>query len=189
MLACIRGCSVSRMHSTRWINIAKPHAPALMWARTLLHDFTGQSLTFEAYSIKAFAGIKRKWSVQTPPIFRLWDLPLWPFWSYASDRRATAFGIKHLAQSLLWRHQRPARRRLGFPSWIWAGWEGRVTFPQHQSSLSFWSEIILEDHNGKTHRIDSWSPGLAIQRVRPFDLLRHILMPYGWMVLLSYQRH
>lgn len=97
MLACIRGCSVSRMHSTRWINIAKPHAPALMWARTLIHDFTGQSLAFEAYSIKAFAGIKRKWSVQTPPILHLWDLPLWPFWSYASDRRATAFGIKHLA--------------------------------------------------------------------------------------------
>ena len=28
--------------------------------------------------------------------------------------------------ALLWRHQHPARRREGFPSWTWAGWKGRI---------------------------------------------------------------
>jgi hypothetical protein len=41
-------------------------------ARTLIHDFTGRSLTFEADSIKAFAGILRKWSSQKPPIPHIW---------------------------------------------------------------------------------------------------------------------
>lgn len=45
-------------------------------ARTLVHDFTGRSLTFEADSIKAFTGIKRKWSAQTFPILHIWDLPI-----------------------------------------------------------------------------------------------------------------
>jgi hypothetical protein len=59
-------------------------------------------------------------------------LPLCPFWYYAADSSARVVGIEQLAQSLLWRHHGPARRRLGFPSWSWAGWEGRVTFPEHQ---------------------------------------------------------
>lgn len=78
-------------------------------ARNLIHDFTGRSLTFEADSIKAFAGIMRKWSAQTPPILHIWGLPIWPFWCYASDIPATTFGIAHLAQSLLWKHQGPTR--------------------------------------------------------------------------------
>ena len=125
-------------------------------ARTLIHDFTGRSLTFEADSIKAFAGILRKWSAQKPSIPHIWGLPLCPFWYYAADSSARVVGIEQLAQSLLWRHHGPARRRLGFPSWSWAGWEGRVTFPEHRPLLSCWSETIMEDNKGKTHRIESW---------------------------------
>jgi hypothetical protein len=125
-------------------------------AHTLIHDFTGRSLTFEADSIKAFAGILRKWSVQKPPIPHIWGLPFWPFWYYAADSSAREVGIEQLAQSLLWKHQGPSRRRPGFPSWSWAGWEGRVSFPQHQPSLYLWSEVILEDCNGATQRIESW---------------------------------
>lgn len=152
-------------------------------ARTLIHDFTGRTLTFEADSLKAFAGIMRKWSAQTPPILHIWGLPIWPFWHHVSDSTATVFGIEQLAQFLLWRHQRPARRRLGFPSWIWAGWEGRVTFPQHQSSLSFWSEIILEDHNGKTHRIDSWFSRPKSEAIRSVASYPHAIWLDGVVIL------
>ncbi len=126
-------------------------------AHTLIRDFTGRSLTFEADSIKAFAGILRKWSAQGPPMPHIWGLPFCEFWYQAAGSSPRVMGIGHLNQSLLWRHHGPARRRLGFPSWSWAGWEGRVTFPKHPPLWSFWSETetIIEDHKGNTHRIES----------------------------------
>jgi hypothetical protein len=118
----------------------------------------------------------------TPPILHIWGLPIWPFWHHASGSTATDFGIEQLAQSLLWRHQRPARRRLGFASWSWAGWEGRVTFPQHQSLLSFWSEVILEDHNGKTHRIDSWFSRPKSEAIRSVASYPHAIWLDGVVI-------
>ena len=122
-------------------------------AQTLIHDFTGRSLTFEADSIKAFAGILRKWSTQGIP--HIWGLPFSPSWHQAAGSSRRVEGIGHLAQSLLWRHHGPARRRLGFPSWSWAGWEGRVTFPEHQPLLFCRSETVIEDHKGSTHLLES----------------------------------
>lgn len=57
--------------------------------------------------------------------------------------------FKSLGIFLLWRHEDPANRRYGFPSWSWAGWEGILSYDERPvvegDSTSHIGELPISD--------------------------------------------
>lgn len=85
--------------------------------RSALEEYTARTMTNDCDSINAFLGIQnhieRCLADPADDGSFVWGLPL-----------------RQFPQSLRWYHKSKARprRREGFPSWSWAGWEGAVTF-------------------------------------------------------------
>jgi len=53
---------------------------------------------------------------------------------------------KTLVLPLHWYHSESAKRREGFPSWSWAGWDGGVRMPLHDVEVPRDCEIEVQDH-------------------------------------------
>jgi len=87
-------------------------------------------LTYDADALNAIAG-----ALHTDRrIFHLWGAPIRPYEpSLAGCHRPIEIAV-------LWSHQQPARRRIGFPSWSSIGWEGQISWlgtfkPSEQDSI------------------------------------------------------
>jgi hypothetical protein len=77
------------------------------WPSILLYKYTMRSLSYDADALNACLGVLKsidEWN-------HIWGVP---------------FAIGSHKFPLGWYHQKPARRREGFPSWSWAGWETRI---------------------------------------------------------------
>jgi len=112
-----------------------------------IEEFTARSLSYDTDSIRAFSVTLRYLSTEQNPILHLWGLPF-------------CFGdlsIPNLIKSLMWSHRSKARRRSGFPSWSWAGWEGQVCFGTEFSTWNIpWClKVMLGDHEGPDRNFES----------------------------------
>lgn len=83
----------------------------------LVEDYSTRALSYDEDSLNAFSGILEKLREGNLPSGFLWGIP------------RNGFKI-----SLLWNHVNllyPVRRRRGFPSWSWAGWEGKISYDKN----------------------------------------------------------
>lgn len=88
-----------------------------------IDEYSKRELSYEEDSLKAIQGILTAYEKNHSPIHHLCGIPIW---------RAT--DSKLIRICILWRHTTTASRRLGFPSWSWAGWKGAVEFIREVSS-------------------------------------------------------
>jgi hypothetical protein len=102
-----------------------------------IQEYTKRELTNKDDVLNAFAGIVRFYTRTTAKIASLAGLPIpFPFTTYGDVERAH---LDHLSYALAWTHRVHAfsistlknpkpQRRIGFPSWSWAGWLGQIRF-------------------------------------------------------------
>ncbi|RDL40215.1 uncharacterized protein BP5553_00194 [Venustampulla echinocandica] len=96
-----------------------------------IHEFSRRELTFPSDALNAMQGIFSHFEKAKAPVYQMMGVvipspaamleysrgPPHPQWSPANS----------LAMGLTWYWKKPGRRRKGFPSWSWAGWEGEVS--------------------------------------------------------------
>ncbi|KAK7974491.1 hypothetical protein PG989_016339 [Apiospora arundinis] len=112
--------------------------------------YSKRTLTFDSDSLNAFGGmIKRFETLDRATLRHLWGIPFFDQRDDTSPGDIVDYAGFFLA-GLCWRHHETAmgtrstkgqtattatplpapRRRKGFPSWSWTGWEGAVTWPR-----------------------------------------------------------
>ena len=87
-----------------------------------VEEYTARNLRFDEDSLNALSGVLRNLSRQKFRFNDIWGL-CYP--QMASEQE------KCLIHSLTWSHKtdsKKPRRRVAFPSWTWAGWEGPVAY-------------------------------------------------------------
>ncbi|KAH8635767.1 hypothetical protein IG631_11168 [Alternaria alternata] len=86
-----------------------------------VEHYTGRNLSFDEDSLNAFQGIIKQFSQERYAFNHVWGL------AYPSNGPRSLDMFVH---SLTWMHRAKtkARRRNLFPSWTWAGWEGRIAY-------------------------------------------------------------
>ena len=104
--------------------------------RSHIQNYSGRQLTYDSDILNGMLGIFRAYeSALTDVEFKqYWGLPLLPHekWNHPIYPKWTTRLILGFKLSL----ERPSRRRLGFPSWSWTGWRGKITFDHHHDFLS-----------------------------------------------------
>lgn len=128
----------------------------------MLSTFTSRRMTNESDSLNAFLGVLAMMEKFSFPSGFTWGLPL-----------------QSHPQSLAWTHDRRAsrKRRAAFPSWSWAGWEGKAMFPD--TILELESDyrqldprkdlkVRLVAVDGKDILVEGWTVTLDI-RTEPFS--------------------
>lgn len=76
----------------------------------LVHSYTMKNMSHDADSLNAFSAM----------LTRLTD-------NYYKGGFLQGLPVDDLPRALLWFHPTPPRRRVDFPTWSWAGWEGGVS--------------------------------------------------------------
>ncbi|KAH0829033.1 heterokaryon incompatibility protein-domain-containing protein [Lanmaoa asiatica] len=76
----------------------------------LVHAYTMKKISHDADSLNAFSAM----------LTRLAD-------NYYKRGFVQGLPVEDLPRALLWFHPSPPRRRVDFPTWSWAGWEGGVS--------------------------------------------------------------
>ncbi|KAL2682375.1 hypothetical protein Neosp_006825 [[Neocosmospora] mangrovei] len=88
-----------------------------------LTEYTGRKLTYQSDALNAMLGILQAHaSLESGPVYHVCGVPI----LRSRHDEVTSAGF---VKSLCWTHQSPGYRRLGFPSWSWAGWHVVVDFP------------------------------------------------------------
>ena len=128
----------------------------------LLQSYTARRLTNDSDSLNAYLGLLSGFNRNLFPKPFACGLPVWshPF-------------------SLGWMHDRLVvpRRRPALPSWICAGWEGRVSFPRDMvsnadpestSEVEVDLEVRSISHLGDRLTVEGWVVDLDV-RTEPFS--------------------
>lgn len=115
-----------------------PHAHATKRDRLLAYmdcaeNYSRRTLSHDEDSLNAFGGmIKRFEATDRLPVRHIWGVPFFDPRDDNSPADIVDY-VGFLMAGLSWWHdyngQEP-RRRKGFPSWSWTGWEGGVTWPR-----------------------------------------------------------
>jgi hypothetical protein len=114
--------------------------PEDIW--THISAYTTRQLTYESDIINGMLGIFREYGKFGDSIFHRWGIPV--SWLGFIDHSRSQWRSSFL-RGLHWIPVEPARRRIGFPSWSWAGWVVSVKRPEPLSSIEdddihFWIE-------------------------------------------------
>lgn len=112
----------------------------LYYMTHVLPQYTARDLSYGSDSLNALAGILNHMKAQYR-LFHILGIP----WEYPKDIpqninlfRDWKYHLRNdiFLAGLCWRHaescwhgSRAPRRRLGFPSWTWAGWAGQIRYP------------------------------------------------------------
>ncbi|KAI1858895.1 uncharacterized protein JN550_012354 [Neoarthrinium moseri] len=95
--------------------------------------YSRRTLSYDEDSLNAFAGmIKRFEATDRLPVRHIWGVPFFDPRDDTSPSDIVDY-VGFLMAGLSWWHdgeQREPRRRKGFPSWSWTGWEGGITWPR-----------------------------------------------------------
>ncbi|CAI6330849.1 unnamed protein product [Periconia digitata] len=127
----------------------------LEWYAANVEEYSTRNLRFDEDSLNAFKGIIRQFSKQQHSLLNSWGL------AYPAEQN---FRAHYFAWSLTWKHintKKGLRRRPLFPSWTWAGWQGKVWYPLWAGSgVAFESglrEIILQSPVDESVRLEDIS--------------------------------
>lgn len=88
-----------------------------------IQHYSGLELTVDTDILLGMSGIFRAYERLECPTYNYCGVPIRVTSRKSFDSKRWTMGF---VDGLLWRHQRPCRRRIGFPSWSWAGWFGIV---------------------------------------------------------------
>ncbi|KAF5670083.1 hypothetical protein FHETE_4766 [Fusarium heterosporum] len=96
-----------------------------------IEEYTARDLSNEHDSLNALLGILKHYESipchLAQPIKHLWGIPI-----LEADEVQD-----HVLFLMFWKHKEVATaRRLGFPSWSWAGWSGSITLPTYSGRIS-----------------------------------------------------
>lgn len=125
---------------------------------------TARELSYETDSLNAFVGManyyKNGQESHSSPLYTHIDLPLDPH-LHSSAEQPSSYGGQFV-ESLLWEHrshQVLPKRRLGFPSFSWAGWKGVASIPPVPGGLEPLARIVRDPD---TDAEVSTSPGTTL---------------------------
>lgn len=100
-----------------------------------IYQYTKRKLTMSSDSLDAIKSILDRFSNEQHPIYHMNGIPVQREHEFAWDVPSKHFpktkGEYDILYGLAWTHgadQRAVSRRLEFPTWSWAGWEGAVTW-------------------------------------------------------------
>ena len=97
----------------------------------LIKMYSGRMLTYEHDVLNGLLGVFRAFEAGKYPVYHYWGVPVLPpvikstngFVKTISRKLCQGFHI-----GLCWLTNKPGRRRVGFPSWSWAGWTSKVHY-------------------------------------------------------------
>lgn len=139
-----------------------PRAPGeTYWkAMSFISEFSLRKLSFPADSLNAMRGIFERFATARVPLYFFVGIPVMPPFVVRGNLHRTYSPARSASEGFLmglsWYRYTPGIRK-EFPSWSWAGWEGRV-----KSELLF----DMEMQNRFSH-IEVWLEDLNLHRV-PF---------------------
>lgn len=110
-----------RLEHRSWMPYSSFEEAGQFYAR--VREFSKRTLTYQSDALNAMAGIFRRFENLQHPVHNFWGVPIVHPESSASSRsRVTTMDsfVRGLACSV---SKAGGRRRVGFPSWSWAGWE------------------------------------------------------------------
>ena len=111
-------------------------SPMTMWSA--IGNYSRRSLTYDEDALSGILGILKRFEEARVPIYHFWGIPIIPphHWGRSPRFLKTKGNIEcGFANALLWHHQNPSRRRPGFPSWSWIGWDGAISISMVSLSL------------------------------------------------------
>lgn len=142
-------------------------AERLQIAMRIALAYSERSLTYDKDALNAFAGIARYLHSTEPPVSHLFGIP------YMSGPRYRDQAETYFTYCLSWFHQGgqiPPRRRDHFPSWSWAGWEGRMRWMHGKISYEgigatelFLRDIYIEE-DGQQHLLADFLEGIDLDQ-------------------------
>jgi hypothetical protein len=94
-----------------------------------LSDYTQRELTYPSDALNAFQGVFHIFSRRDEPVNHLLGVPMLPPVPIRKTNQLVAFNRStsdSCVVGLSWSHKAPGKRRVEFPSWSWAGWEGQL---------------------------------------------------------------
>lgn len=126
----------------------------------LIAQYSKKDLTFSGDYLNAFLGILRMFENSPYPIYHAWGIPL------ALDV-ATGHLPANFLYSLAWEFPDQAKRRTGFPSWSWLGWNGNISAPLNigvynkfdssiSQSPSSTAVVLIELNDGRRQTLDDY---------------------------------
>jgi len=141
-------------------------------------EYTERSLTFEEDTLDAFLGVLRYFKNPKCPISHVWGVPV--LWSSAKWSNMEGF-----ATGLCWIGFFPTtqviKRRIGFPSWSWAGWQMPVSprsyFYRYGFKVPYEINFSFETKDGK---ILPWSTYETAYLAHEVPELSQYLHVEGW---------
>jgi hypothetical protein len=160
----------------------------------VLNQYTSRSLSYSSDILNAVLGVlqlfqlKPVWQPERDhiPIYHYFGVPILPplplfqpsgsFWE--SDRQCQprkVFG-GGFAHGLMWCLTSPSKRRAGFPSWSWTGWEGTVDNTYRQSyhivydSASSFSDPKFQAET-RTRKVIEWDDLMTMIQTKDHQAL------------------
>jgi len=85
-------------------------------------------LTYQSDTLNGLLGIFRAFQELPVPAYHYWGVPI----LFQTEAEAPESITARFLRGLTWRLSKPSPRRIGFPSWSWAGWSGHVEWPGYK---------------------------------------------------------
>lgn len=118
-------------------------ALSAFWAA--VKEYSLRCMTFDTDALAALEGILRRFQASPAFVYNIFGIPL-VLEGGSKSVMQTLLDAQLFVTGLTWHHDGLARRRIQFPSWTWAGWEGAVkpkgTFggARYESDVQLWVE-------------------------------------------------
>lgn len=129
----------------------------------LLAAYSMRTLSLPSDALNAMLGILQLLAEkETRPIYHVCGVPILRL-EGPSPRVVKHWSpLDGFINGLCWRLQKPAHRRLGFPSWSWTGWDGVVRGMHRRKD---WSDVVDRHMNHWTpiNRVDGLSTDISIR--------------------------
>ncbi|KAL5391828.1 hypothetical protein DPSP01_001118 [Paraphaeosphaeria sporulosa] len=117
------------------------------WAA--VKEYSLRCMTFDTDALAALEGILRRFQASPAFVYNIFGIPL-VLEEGARGENDALLNARLFVAGLSWYHNGAARRRIQFPSWTWAGWEGGVQPQRTFGGAYYGSDVRLwvEDVDG-----------------------------------------
>lgn len=105
--------------------------------RDHIYEYSRRTLRYEEDSLNAFLGVLNSHAssaLKSQPLWHIWGIPF-VIYNETQCQQWNSQAPSCAEFPFFWMHEKPARRRNGFPSWSWTGWAGQVNFPAWSITL------------------------------------------------------
>jgi hypothetical protein len=114
----------------------------------VVKQYSARRMTYDSDALNALNGILRRFQASPSFVYNILGIPV-----HASpeSEKSALLDPNVFLPGLAWSHINPPRRRVGFPSWTWAGWEGAIHLQHTFGSTGYESSVKLcvEEEGGE----------------------------------------